>query len=89
MSRLLIALIRFYQRFVSPYKPRTCRFYPTCSHYALEAIQTHGALRGGWLATKRVLRCHPLHPGGYDPVPPKSVGFEVGSPTYVGTSEES
>jgi len=75
MSRLLVALIRIYQRFISPYKPRTCRFYPTCSHYALEAIQVHGALRGGWLATKRVLRCHPLHPGGYDPVPPKKVGF--------------
>jgi len=71
MSRLLIGLIRIYQRFVSPYKPRTCRFYPTCSHYALEAIQVHGALRGGWLATRRILRCHPLNPGGFDPVPPK------------------
>ncbi len=71
MSRLLIGLIRIYQRFISPYKPRTCRFYPTCSHYALEAIQVHGALRGSWLATRRVLRCHPLNPGGFDPVPPK------------------
>jgi len=88
MSRLLIALIRIYQRFISPYKPRTCRFYPTCSHYALEAIQVHGALRGSWLATKRVLRCHPLNPGGYDPVPPKQVGFAVNTPAPAGSSTE-
>jgi len=88
MSRLLVALIRIYQRFISPYKPRTCRFYPTCSHYALEAIQVHGALRGGWLATKRVLRCHPLNPGGYDPVPPKSVGFFAGQTKAAGSHLE-
>ena len=70
MSRFLIGLIRFYQRFISPFKPKTCRFYPTCSHYAAEALETHGVLYGGYLAARRLLRCHPLHPGGYDPVPP-------------------
>ncbi len=90
MSRLLIALIRIYQRFISPYKPRTCRFYPTCSQYALEAVQLHGALRGGWLAGKRVLRCHPLNPGGYDPVPPKEAGFfATANGLATGNSEES
>ncbi|WP_457637027.1 membrane protein insertion efficiency factor YidD [Oceanithermus sp.] len=89
MSRLLIALIKIYQRFISPYKPRTCRFYPTCSHYALEAIQVHGALRGSWLATKRILRCHPLNPGGYDPVPPKTAGFFTGRTGAAGKLEES
>ncbi len=90
MSRLLIGLIRIYQRFVSPYKPRTCRFYPTCSHYALEAIQVHGALRGGWLATRRVLRCHPLNPGGFDPVPPKQPASKQ-KPVFfpIATQEES
>lgn len=65
----LLALIRLYQRFLSPALPPSCRFYPTCSHYAYEAIATHGAIRGGWLALQRLSRCHPLHPGGYDPVP--------------------
>ena len=69
MRRPLLFLIRLYQRVISPLKPRTCRFYPTCSHYAYEAIERHGALVGGWLATRRILRCHPLNPGGYDPVP--------------------
>lgn len=66
---VLLTLIRLYQRFVSPALPPSCRFYPTCSHYAHEAIATHGAMRGGWLALGRLSRCHPLHPGGYDPVP--------------------
>ncbi len=69
MERVLVLLIRGYQRFVSPYTPPTCRFYPTCSAYAVEAIQRHGPWRGAMLATRRVLRCHPFHPGGYDPVP--------------------
>ncbi|HEY3249386.1 MAG TPA: membrane protein insertion efficiency factor YidD [bacterium] len=69
ISRALLLLIRGYQRFVSPYTPPTCRFYPTCSAYAVEAIQRHGPMRGAILAARRVLRCHPFHPGGYDPVP--------------------
>jgi len=68
-TRVFVALIRGYQRFISPYTPPTCRFYPTCSAYAAEAIQRHGAWRGIGLATRRLLRCHPFHPGGYDPVP--------------------
>jgi putative membrane protein insertion efficiency factor len=62
-------LIRFYQRAVSPHFPASCRYYPTCSAYAYEAVQKYGILRGLFLAGKRIVRCHPFHPGGYDPVP--------------------
>ena len=68
MKTLCIVLIRFYQLFISPLFPPTCRFYPTCSQYAIEAIQKKGVLRGVWLAIKRIAKCHPFHPGGYDPV---------------------
>lgn len=61
--------IRFYQIFISPLKAPTCRFYPTCSAYAIEAIQKKGPVKGTWLAIKRIAKCHPFHPGGYDPVP--------------------
>ncbi|RIX54164.1 membrane protein insertion efficiency factor YidD [Paenibacillus nanensis] len=71
MRRALKAPIHVYRKFISPLKPPTCRFYPTCSAYALEAIERHGAAKGGWLAAKRIARCHPFHPGGYDPVPEK------------------
>ncbi|WP_353854847.1 membrane protein insertion efficiency factor YidD [Bacillus sp. Bos-x628] len=71
MKQIFIGIIRFYQKFISPMTPPSCRFYPTCSNYGLEAIKTHGALKGGWLTMKRILKCHPLHPGGVDPVPPK------------------
>ncbi len=70
MKWLLLALIRFYQRAVSPTLPAACRFQPTCSRYAYEAIERHGAGRGSWLALRRLLRCVPWRPGGYDPVPP-------------------
>lgn len=66
----LLAPIRLYQRFVSPYLAPSCRYEPTCSSYALEAIAQHGAARGAYLAVRRLLRCHPFHAGGYDPVPP-------------------
>ncbi|MER2553187.1 MAG: membrane protein insertion efficiency factor YidD [Thauera sp.] len=69
MKTVLIALLRFYRYAISPLLGRNCRFHPTCSAYAIEAIQRHGALRGGWMAAKRVGRCHPFNPGGYDPVP--------------------
>ena len=66
---LLILLLNGYRRFVSPLLAPRCRFYPSCSAYALEAVQVHGALRGSWLAARRLSRCHPFHAGGLDPVP--------------------
>lgn len=72
MKPILLVLIRFYQLVISPIKPPTCRFYPTCSHYGLEAIHRHGAAKGGWLTIKRICKCHPFHPGGFDPVPEKT-----------------
>lgn len=69
MTRVLLWFIRAYQRFVSPYTPPTCRFYPSCSAYAADALVRHGPWRGSYLAARRLLRCHPFHPGGYDPVP--------------------
>ena len=69
MKLLFIWLIRGYRMFISPLFPPTCRFQPTCSMYAIQAIERFGAWRGGWMAVRRILRCHPFHPGGYDPVP--------------------
>ena len=70
MKRLLLALIRFYRTCISPYTPPACRFTPTCSQYAMEAIEKYGAARGGWLAFKRLMRCNPFYKGDYyDPVP--------------------
>ncbi|MGC9530241.1 MAG: membrane protein insertion efficiency factor YidD [Candidatus Bipolaricaulaceae bacterium] len=66
----MVKAIRLYQRCLSPLLPQRCRFYPSCSEYAARAVLTHGAVRGGWLALRRLLRCGPWHPGGYDPVPP-------------------
>jgi len=68
MKWLLLGLIQFYRIFLSPLKPPTCRFVPTCSQYAFLAIEKFGAVRGTYLAVRRILRCHPFHPGGYDPV---------------------
>ena len=68
MKLVLIFLIRAYQLVVSPLLPPACRFVPTCSEYAIEAIKEYGSIRGGYLASRRLLRCHPFHPGGYDPV---------------------
>ena len=66
---LLLGLIRFYQRAISPYFPPCCRYTPTCSQYALEAVKKYGPFKGGYLDLRRILRCNPFHPGGYDPVP--------------------
>ena len=68
-ARVLSALLSFYKSTISPWLPRACRYEPTCSVYAREAIERHGALRGTWLALRRLLRCHPFRPGGFDPVP--------------------
>lgn len=67
-SKLCIYLVRFYQKFISPLKGPTCRFYPTCSQYSLEAFKKYGFLKGMFLTIKRVSKCHPFHPGGYDPL---------------------
>lgn len=69
MKKILLLLIRCYQYAISPFLGRSCRFHPSCSTYAAEAIQKHGAWKGGWLGMKRIGRCHPWHPGGHDPVP--------------------
>ena len=69
MSELLLKLSRFYRKYLSPARPPCCRFVPTCSEYAMQAITKYGALKGSWLALRRLLRCHPFHKGGYDPVP--------------------
>ena len=69
MKRVLLALVRFYRRAISPFRRPCCRYTPTCSQYALEAIEKYGALKGGWMAFRRILRCNPFHKGGYDPVP--------------------
>lgn len=71
MKQLLLAGIKFYRKYISPMTPPTCRFNPTCSQYGLEAIEQHGAIKGSYLTIVRILKCHPFHPGGYDPVPEK------------------
>ena len=71
MKKILILLIRFYQKFISPMFPAKCRFYPTCSQYTLEAIKEHGAIKGTYLGIRRILKCHPFYEGGYDPIPKK------------------
>jgi putative membrane protein insertion efficiency factor len=69
IKNVLILLIKAYRKYISPLKPPCCRFYPTCSEYAIEAIEKYGAMKGSFLAIRRILRCHPFNPGGYDPVP--------------------
>ncbi len=68
MKKVLIGLIRFYQKFISPLKRPSCRFYPSCSEYSIQAIRKYGVLRGVWKSIVRISKCHPFHPGGYDPV---------------------
>lgn len=69
MKPIALALLRFYKRFISPMLPSACRFEPTCSVYMYQAIEKYGVFKGGWMGIKRIGRCHPFHPGGYDPVP--------------------
>ncbi|MCM3619583.1 membrane protein insertion efficiency factor YidD [Sutcliffiella horikoshii] len=71
MKHVFLSIIRFYRKFISPLTPPTCRFYPTCSQYGMEAIGRFGAIKGGWLTIKRIFKCHPFHPGGIDHVPEK------------------
>ncbi|MGN6225233.1 membrane protein insertion efficiency factor YidD [Pseudoxanthomonas sp.] len=74
IGQVLIAVLRVYKRFISPLLGPRCRFVPSCSEYAMEAIARFGPMKGGWLAARRIGRCHPLHPGGHDPVPPARAG---------------
>lgn len=69
MKKIIILFFRFYQKAISPMFPPSCRFNPTCSNYGIEAVREHGGFKGGYMAIKRILKCHPFHPGGYDPVP--------------------
>ncbi|MBN7773331.1 membrane protein insertion efficiency factor YidD [Clostridium aminobutyricum] len=68
MKIIVIGLVRGYQKFISPLFPPTCRFYPTCSTYFIQAVEKYGVMKGGFLGIKRILKCHPFHPGGYDPL---------------------
>ncbi|APG61244.1 membrane protein insertion efficiency factor YidD [Christiangramia salexigens] len=72
LSNILIGLVQFYRKFISPLTPASCKYYPTCSSYMLEAIKTHGPIKGGWMGIKRIASCHPWGGSGYDPVPGKS-----------------
>ncbi|GLZ37386.1 hypothetical protein Acsp05_10110 [Actinokineospora sp. NBRC 105648] len=89
LARLLLLPVRGYRRWVSPLLPPACRFYPSCSAYAAEALTVHGAARGSWLAVRRLLRCGPWHPGGLDPVPPRKTEKASGkSPADPTAAEE-
>jgi putative membrane protein insertion efficiency factor len=68
MKKIFLFFIKIYQKIISPWTPKSCRFQPTCSEYSRQAIVKYGALKGGWMGLKRILRCHPFNPGGYDPV---------------------
>jgi uncharacterized protein len=69
MKPVFLVLIRFYQKWISAWLPSSCRFYPSCSEYTFQAIEKYGVLKGGWMGVRRIGRCHPFHPGGFDPVP--------------------
>jgi uncharacterized protein len=69
MKQVFLVLIRFYQKWISRFLPSSCRFYPSCSEYTFQAIEKYGVLKGGWMGVRRIGRCHPFHPGGFDPVP--------------------
>ncbi|APU18053.1 hypothetical protein FHR81_003859 [Actinoalloteichus hoggarensis] len=88
VSRVLLLPVRAYQRWISPLLPASCRFYPTCSAYAVEALTVHGAARGIWLTLRRLGRCGPWHPGGLDPVPPRRDSSEETMVTNDNRAEE-
>jgi len=88
IARALAFFVRIYRAVVSPLFPPRCRFWPSCSAYALEALEAHGAFRGSWLAIRRILRCHPFHPGGIDPVPPAEGARRRGSAARGSTQDE-
>ena len=73
MKKIALALIRFYQKVISPHLPNNCRYQPTCSQYTYEAIAVHGVFKGIWMGSRRIMRCHPFHEGGYDPVPARDM----------------
>ena len=83
VARVLLALLALYRRGVSPLLGPRCRFLPSCSAYAVEAVEVHGAARGSWLAVRRLVRCHPFHPGGHDPVPPARASATIDPVTAV------
>jgi putative membrane protein insertion efficiency factor len=89
VARVLLAPVHGYRKWISPVLPPACRFHPSCSAYAVEALTEHGALRGTWLALRRLLRCGPWHPGGLDPVPPRRPENQSGTrPADVRAAEE-
>jgi hypothetical protein len=88
LGRVVAAPIVAYRRWVSPALPPTCRFYPSCSEYALTAVAVHGPGRGIWLAIRRLLRCHPFHPGGVDHVPPRRERSRTAHPSLIATHQE-
>jgi len=88
LRRCFIFLIRTYQYLISPFLGPRCRFYPTCSSYMVEAIETHGVIKGLWLGIKRLCKCHPGHPGGYDPVPPACCSEHKHGPDQPATPPE-
>ncbi len=79
VRRLAVWILRLYQIAISPLFPASCRFTPTCSQYAIEAVERFGIFKGGWLSLKRIARCHPFHPGGYDPVPEQEMNNKKGN----------
>lgn len=88
LARILIGVVRLYQLAVSPWMPGACRYTPTCSTYAVDAIEGHGPLRGSWLAVKRLARCHPWGGYGYDPVPPTSAGSSDGHGAHLSDEDD-
>jgi uncharacterized protein len=87
ITGILLGLIRLYQRLISPLLGPSCRFQPTCSNYATECLSTHGPLRGTWLAVRRIARCHPFHPGGYDP-PPQAGTARNSHPSHLSPRDD-